>query len=250
MILLEYNITKNNMEVNPPQIDLITDVETLSNDMKLNNNRSCLIYILVRHIKEKNGDNNNFRFPLNYSFKDKLTFTLTPEEHIREILQKVYSNELDNKVVESMRDKISQGQLLYDEKDNEYFKLSVYKRFIYNNKRLILEGALGLQASYLTAGSNQSKAYLAVRALPKYIRSNIYDNKIIRDLVNTYQNLKNQDNLFYKYNHFHIIDIDNLIERYSRPISLISGYSTWVKAVDENWEFDETNPLNIEENID
>ena len=238
LFLNEFNIARTKMESDIPQIDLITDLNTIVHDFKISDIRNTLFYILIEHIREKNGYDSNYRFPVNYQFIKMLTDKTRLEDYIIEILQKVYTREVDYKVAESMHNKITPNQLTFHEEDNEFFKLSIFKRLTYGNKKLILESALALQATYLTSGTNQNNGYLAIRTLKNY-KNTPYNNQITKELVNAYQRLKNQDNIFYKHNHYHIIDMENLIERYSKYICLIAGYSTSVKMANDNWEFDE-----------
>ena len=150
------------------------------------------------------------------SFKELITNTDgSAISIIGDILTTVYNSTINRDIFNLMNSKNISTLDKYNESLNERYKFTIERKLIYNNKRYILETALAVQSTFLTA-----------KGFPIYKLS-------LNDTKQLYYNLKNLNK---KYNFINM----NELPKYKNFILLISGFSTFFKAVDENWEFDET----------
>lgn len=132
-----------------------------------------------------------------------------------DILSKVYDSTINDYILNSMNTKKIDTLTEYDEKLNDHYKFTIERKLLHNNKKYILETALAVQATFLTA-----------KGFPIYKLS-------IEDTRQLYYNVRNMNK------QYNFIDMDNL-SKYRNFILLISGFSTFFKAANDNWEFDET----------
>jgi len=218
-----------NSETNPVILfNLIADPETRI----YNTRNNILCFILTHHINKKNGGDLNIRFPENMLFKPLITKTYSPIEHIEEIVTKVFRNSCLQKVSSEMYGKLIDGQKKYFQSSDEHYKFAIDRKVTFNNRNYIIEASVAVVSTYLTSGKDIPIAF---------IKKNSYDP----DMKQAYEMIKNANNIYRKKWNIDIIKLNNL-ELYRNFVLAILGYSTWIKEVDENWNYDDSLELNYD----
>ena len=196
-----------------------------------------LIYTLIGHIEYDNV--NNCRFP-RPSFKDWICpkHVLNIRFHIIDILQKVYNPSIKQSMsaimYQKMYDENGEPKLsIYNENMNEFYKFSVYQKLQFNNQNYILEAALAIQTTYLTA-----------RGRPLFLLNpnSFKDHQLIVNLKNSLNSYKKIAKSL-KRPKIDLVDLNNL-SQYNKFVILVAGYATVFKAVDSNWQYIPDHPLN------
>ena len=220
-----------NSETKPViQFDMIVNPETRI----YNATNNILCYVLTHHINKKNGGDLNIRFPDNMVFKQLITTNSSSSiMHIYEILNKVFKGSCLSKISGDMYGKLVDGQKKYFETSNEHYKLAIDRKVTFNNRNFIIEAAIAVVGTYLTSGKNIPVAF---------IKPNSYDP----EMKQAYEMIKNANNIYKKKWKIDIIKLDRL-DLYRNFVLLVLGYSTWIKDVDENWNYDDSLELNYDE---
>lgn len=223
----ELNLTKMNQQE-------LEDIDTLAEADSIPNRYSnTIVYVLKKHIEEDNV--NDCRIPRD-SFKK---YICSPPYNlpgiIQDIFYKVYNFNIKAYIRRIMYPKFKNENEEYLETMNEYFKFAIQQKFIYENTNYILEAALAIQSTYITANK-----IIICHLKPGY-------GKIGR----TYNNLVNTNNQYKKkliqegLPEKDLVYLDHL-EWYQEPALLISGYTTTFKTVDFNWQYISNHSLNYD----